>query len=449
MRTHHPASSSPPQSRAAANKGAGSAGKAMPVQRVTKDHYSGEAKRKFIEVKAFLSREVRGLDTNKVLEAVDKSLMDEILTWSLDYIKSLPWNTHLLDILKKPAGFNPMWKLSSVTDREDTLGREDEVDMDQAAWEGVRGAGGPPAGPDPSHFSDTMPLLEDVRGQIGKHDAHALVLGADKDLMFPFKATGAASSTIISTDANIPRRRTRDLMARAVPGADDNSVSVDPQTAPEVTTSASGESRVSLSSNLGEHQFSLHDKLYGQYFKNRSTHGSADFIMDKTSYLGMAGGMFDLSRFVDALKEGGYWITHFKYLDRDQQGMLSLLGLEDVTDEVVDAGAAATFPGGALHIYRRTTELPQAWTDAVHGWFEAVKPILDATPAGRGVPVYADRPQTEQDYKVKLKHSKELLKKMDALVEDPGVQADMRTHLRTAYAQMEDALRNNIYREED
>jgi hypothetical protein len=75
------------------------------VQRVTNDDYSGAQKIKFVAVKNILNANVRGLDVDKILGGVAKNEMDVILGWDLDHTASLPWNTHVLDILRRPSDF--------------------------------------------------------------------------------------------------------------------------------------------------------------------------------------------------------------------------------------------------------------------------------------------------------------------------------------------------------
>ena len=89
------------------------------VQRVSKDDYSGAESIRFSKVVRIISENARlGFDVQAILKNVAKSHMDKIMSWSDEYIESLSWNIHALDILKNPDRFDP-----GTTKRNEEPGR--------------------------------------------------------------------------------------------------------------------------------------------------------------------------------------------------------------------------------------------------------------------------------------------------------------------------------------
>jgi hypothetical protein len=338
------------------------------------------------------------------------------------------------------------WQLRSAVDRFETLGRTEEEHPDIEAEEWQRLIELPSLEsekPEFSHFAPHAPLLSAVRRKIGQHAASALVLGADKDLLYPYLATGAKETTIVSTDVNSPYRRARDLMIHGQLAY--------PMSPPGVMASGE-EASIHVTSGFSAHAFHLYDMLYGEFFQQHKTDEEYDFLLDKTSYLGM--NMFDLSRFVRALKTGGYWLTHFSYLDRDQRLILKLLGLEDVTDTIVTREQAESFPGGTLRIYRKVVRFPPQWIDLIHAWYGMVQHILNATGRGKNVPLYADRDLME-GYSRKFTESTRLLFALQALLlktESEELEAYLREafdELLQVYDEMQAAIRTGFERVEE
>lgn len=335
------------------------------------------------------------------------------------------------------------WQLRSAVDRLAALGRDEDAfpEIGPNEWQRLIALSSLAAEKSSSvHFTPHARLLNAVRARIGRHAAHALVLGADKDLLYPYLATGAKESTLVSTDANSPHARARNLMVDAGLAY--------PASPPSVMAHGN-EASIHVTSGVSAHAFHLYDMLYGEFFGEHATDDEYDFLLDKTSYLGMD--MFDLSRFVRALKTGGYWLTHFSYLDRNQRLVLKLLGLEDVTETIITREQAGSFPGGKLQIYRKVVHFPPQWIDLVHAWFGMVQDMLNATRRGKTIPLYPDRDMMNQ-YLGKYRESMRLLYALQAVLLDTE-NDELRDYLQEAfdellqlYREMHEALADGFKR---
>jgi Domain of unknown function (DUF4157) len=366
-------------------------------------------------------------------QGFENALLPLLTTFNLE---KAAWDLISQAAVEDGGAINPWWKLDSKIgrEREEMLETNIEVPpeidekyrqavISQSSFTGAR----PPS----TSFRAHKHLLAKIGAAIGKYDTHSLVLGADKDLLYPFVAAGSKKSTLVSTDGNSPYRRTIDLMTDA---------GVAYPLSPSVVNLDQQECSVHVTSGTHAHSFHLCDMLYGEFFKKYTSESAYDFILDKTSHLGTE--IFDLSRFVQALKAEGYWVTDFKYLDRNQAGMLKLLGLEDVTGKIITPEEARSFSGAELHIYKKVSRLPSQWIDVAHGWYGRVMPILEATPLGRShrLAVYSE---CEDDlHKTRLSESRLIFQWLRREVGEESRIDEMLFHLRSAYILMSEAVDN-------